>query len=51
MIVTKHIFLHKYFSQIEARARHYGHVAGFEMGEAFKKLNGKIGLSSFKDIR
>jgi bacillithiol biosynthesis deacetylase BshB1 len=41
----------KYFSQIEARARHYGHIAGFEMGEAFKKLNGKIGLNSFKDVR
>ena len=41
----------KYFSQIEARARHYGHLAGFEMGEAFKKLNGKLGLNTLKDVR
>ena len=39
-----------YFAQIEARARYFGHIAGFEMGEPFKKLNGKIGLSSFNNI-
>ena len=40
----------KYFFQIEARARHYGHLAGFEMGEPFKKINGKIGLNTFQNI-
>ena len=39
-----------YFAQIEARARYFGHIAGFKMGEPFKKLNGKIGLSSFNNI-
>lgn len=40
----------KYFSQIEARARYFGHLAGFEMGEPLKKINGKIGVSTFDGV-
>lgn len=40
----------KYFAQIEARARYFGHLAGFEMGEPFKKINGKIGVSSLDGV-
>lgn len=36
-----------YFKQVEARARYLGHLAGFEFGEAFKAVNGPIGLQSF----
>lgn len=36
----------KYFKQIESRARYFGHLAGFEFGEPFRKINGKIGLTS-----
>lgn len=40
-----------YFKQIEARARYIGHMAGFEFGEGFKKINGPVGLTSFRDLR
>ncbi len=40
-----------YFSQIEARARYFGHLAGFEYGEPFKKINGPIGVNSLLDIK
>ena len=40
----------KYFKQIEARARYFGHLAGFEFGEPFKMINGPMGLASFKDF-
>ncbi len=40
----------KYFQQIESRARYFGHLAGFEMGEPFKKINGIIGVKSLSDL-
>lgn len=40
----------KYFAQIEARARYFGHLAGFEFGEPLKKLNGPIGVKSFGNL-
>ena len=39
-----------YFVQIESRARYFGHLAGFQMGEPFKKINGPIGVKSILDI-
>lgn len=36
-----------YFKQLEARARFYGHLAGFEFGEPFKYYNGPTPLKSF----
>lgn len=36
-----------YFKQLEARARYFGHLAGFEYGEPFKVVNGPMGLNSF----
>lgn len=36
-----------YFKQVEARARFYGHLGGFEFGEPFKYYNGPTPLSSF----
>lgn len=41
----------KYFKQIEARARYFGHLAGFEMGEPFKKINGPLGVQNLDYIR
>jgi len=35
-----------YFKQIEARARYFGHLAGFTFGEPFKILNGPLGVKS-----
>lgn len=35
-----------YFKQLEARARYFGHLAGFEFGEPFQVLNGPMGLTS-----
>lgn len=40
-----------YFKQVEARARFYGHLAGFEFGEPFKYYNGPTPLSSFDLFR
>jgi bacillithiol biosynthesis deacetylase BshB1 len=40
----------KYFAQIEARTRYFGHLAGFEMGEPFKKIHGPIGVKSFENL-
>lgn len=36
----------KYFKQLEARARYFGHLAGFEFGEPFQYLNGPMGLKT-----
>ena len=36
----------KYFKQLEARARYFGHLSGFEFGEPLKYYNGPAGLSS-----
>ena len=36
-----------YFKQLEARARYFGHLAGFEFGEPFKYYNGPTPLKSF----
>lgn len=36
-----------YFKQLEARARYFGHLAGFEFGEPLKYLNGPAGLKNF----
>lgn len=33
-----------YFKQLEARARYFGHLGGFEFGEPFRYLNGPMGL-------
>jgi len=40
----------KYFKQIESRARYFGHLAGFEMGEPFKKIHGILGLESLNRV-
>lgn len=37
----------KYFKQLEARARYFGHLGGFEYGEAFKYYNGPTPITSF----
>jgi bacillithiol biosynthesis deacetylase BshB1 len=39
-----------YFKQLEARARYFGHLAGFEFGEPLKYYNGPIPLSSFDEF-
>ena len=36
----------KYFKQLEARARYFGHLAGFEYGEPLKYHNGPVGIKS-----
>lgn len=41
----------RYFKQIEARARYFGHLAGFEFGEPFKKANGPVGLTSISNLK
>ena len=35
-----------YFKQLEARARYFGHLSGFEFGEPLKYHNGPVGLST-----
>ena len=40
----------KYFKQLEARARYFGHLGGFEFGEPFKVINGPMGISSFDNF-
>jgi len=37
----------KFFKNIEARARHYGHLIGATYGEPFKYYNGPIPMKSF----
>lgn len=37
----------KYFKQLEARARYFGHLGGFEFGEPLKYHNGPVGLKNF----
>lgn len=37
----------KYFKQLEGRARYFGHLGGFEFGEAFKYYNGPVPLQNF----
>lgn len=39
-----------YFKQLEARARYFGHLAGFEFGEPFKVVNGPLGFNSFDHL-
>lgn len=39
-----------YFKQMEARARYFGHLGGFEFGEPFKVLNGPLGLKNFSNF-
>ncbi|MFY0684417.1 MAG: bacillithiol biosynthesis deacetylase BshB1 [Balneola sp.] len=39
-----------YFKQLEARARYFGHLAGFEFGEPLKYYNGPAPLSSFNEF-
>ncbi len=39
-----------YFKQLEARARYFGHLGGFEFGEPFKVVNGPIGLHNFSSF-
>ena len=36
----------KFFKHLEARARYLGHLAGFELGEAFKYANGPLGFNA-----
>ena len=40
----------RFFKNIEARARHYGHLIGAEYGEPFKYYNGPIPFSSFGEL-
>ena len=37
----------RYFKQLEGRARYFGHLGGFEFGEAFKYYNGPVPLKNF----
>jgi len=39
-----------YFKQLEARARYFGHLAGFEFGEPLKIYNGPAPLSSLDEF-
>lgn len=39
-----------YFKQLEARARYFGHLAGFEYGEPLKYYNGPAPLSTFNEF-
>ncbi|RNC80021.1 MAG: bacillithiol biosynthesis deacetylase BshB1 [Balneola sp.] len=39
-----YISSNRYFKQLEARARYFGHLGGFEFGEPFKVVNGPLGL-------
>lgn len=41
-----YISSNKYFKQLEARARYFGHLAGFEFGEPLKYHDGPVGLNS-----
>lgn len=38
----------KYFKQLEARARYFGHLGGFEFGEPFQYYNGPMGIKSLE---
>ncbi len=38
----------KYFKQLEARARYFGHLGGFEFGEPFQYYNGPMGVNSLE---
>ncbi|MDR8390123.1 bacillithiol biosynthesis deacetylase BshB1 [Aliifodinibius sp. S!AR15-10] len=40
----------RFFKNIEARARHYGHMIGAEYGEPFKYYNGPIPFTSFGEL-
>lgn len=40
----------RFFKNIEARARHYGHLIGVEYGEPFKYYNGPIPFTSFGEL-
>lgn len=40
----------RFFKNIEARARHYGHLIGVEYGEPFQYYNGPIPFSSFGEL-
>jgi bacillithiol biosynthesis deacetylase BshB1 len=42
-----YISTQNYFKQLEARARYFGHLAGFTFGEPFQYLNGPLGLQNF----
>jgi bacillithiol biosynthesis deacetylase BshB1 len=42
-----YISTQNYFKQLEARARYFGHLAGYEFGEPFQYLHGPLGLHSF----
>jgi len=39
-----------YFKQLEARARYFGHLAGFEFGEPLKYYNGPSPLTSLNEF-
>ena len=39
-----------YFKQLEARARYFGHLAGFEFGEPLKYYNGPAPLNNFDGL-
>ncbi len=43
-----YISSNRYFKQVEARARYFGHLGGFEFGEPFKVVNGPLGLKTMK---
>lgn len=38
----------KYFKQLEARSRYFGHLGGFEFGEPFQYYNGPMGVTSLE---
>lgn len=40
----------RFFKQVEARARHYGHLIGVEYGEPFQYQNGPVPFSSFDSL-
>lgn len=40
----------RFFKNIEARARHYGHLIGAQFGEPFKYYNGPIPFTSFGEL-
>ena len=39
-----------YFKQLEARARYFGHLGGFEFGEPLKYYNGPVPLTTFDEF-
>ena len=45
-----YISSNRYFKQVEARARYFGHLGGFEFGEPFKVVNGPLGVLSFESL-